>query len=144
MNIFGTIDLDIISKMSDKELHDLYMQMDKDDFKKFVKPLEEAHDKFVEKDGNGIENHKTILKSDKKLDRKELTIGYFGSQGRFYVPFLQDYIENVLKKPITYFAEAPAGSNSISYGMYKYGINTVATCDKNYWSNSVSKALIKS
>jgi len=129
--------------LTDEEIHHLYSSMNKDAFKANVRKLEELHDALAKKDGDRIDSHKTKLKSDKALDRKTLTVGYFGSQGRFYVPFLTDYFENVLKKPITFWAEAPAGSNSISYGMYKYGIDTIATCDKNYWSNSVSKSVIE-
>jgi len=131
------------SKMTDAELHEQYLTMDKNEFKKHIKELVEAHDKLATADGSSIDSHKTKLKSDGEMYREGVTIGYFGSQGRFYVPFLIEYFEKVLKKPINFWAEAPAGSNSISYGMYKYGIDTVATCDMNYWSNSVSKAVIE-
>jgi len=125
--------------LNDDEIHSIIKNLNPKEYKEKVKKLLNIHQKLVEKE-EGF--HKTRFELKYGVS-SGLSVGYFGSQGRFYVPFLKEYFEKVLKFKPTYFAETPAGSNSISYGMIQYDIPIVATNDISFWSYCISRGILK-
>lgn len=129
----------INKSLTDEEIHKRIITCSPKQYKEEIKGLMKIH-KEIEEQDKSFHKTKLVLKQYSKSD---LSVGYFGSQGRFYVSFLKEYFRKVLKFNPVYFAEVPAGSNSISYGMIQHNIPIVATCDINYWSWCISKGILE-
>lgn len=123
------------SLLTDEQIHEEIREINPRMCKERVQELLIMHKELEKTDTNF---HSTRLSFG---GSNEFAMGYFGGQGRFYVDFLKEYFEKH-KMKLDFFSEAPAGSNSISWGMGKFA-GRDATCDINYWSYCISKAFLE-